>query len=100
MTGKLEDQLDFHRRARFRARVPNAFTCAARRRLAVQGPRDRLEQRRFARPIRPDDARQAVLEGELRVDMLTKVLQLQRDKTHQSSTTGMAAETASSACCK
>ena len=79
MSAELEVELDLHRCAGLRAIRANRIARSARRRHAVQRPRDRLEHRRLAGAVRPDDARDPRLEIDSGVDVLPEIAEMQAD---------------------
>ena len=93
MSAQLEVELDFHRRARRRAIGADRLARAARGRHAVQRPRNALEDRRLAGAVRADDAGDAGVELDPRVDVLAEVAEPDAVDPHQASasTDGVAA---------
>src|SRR4029077_6696074 len=77
-----ELELDTNRRARFRAQVADRVFVAARGGIAVNRPGDRLQQRRLAGAVGPDDAGDAVAEDDLGVGMLAEVHKPQPVQLH------------------
>src|SRR6266566_1528292 len=68
-----EFQLHAHRRARLGAQVADRVFVAARRRIAVDDPRDRLEQRCLARAVGADDPGDAVTKHDFGIGVLAEI---------------------------
>ena len=88
MRAQFKVELCAQRRARGRAVKTDRFACSASDRIAVQRPRDPFENGGLAGTVRPDDAGEASLEFDLRVDMLAEILQSQRAQSHGVSESG------------
>src|SRR5437773_2812058 len=73
VTAEGELELDAHGRARLRAQVANRFLVTPGGEIAVDRPGNRLEQRRLAGAVGPDDPGDAVAEHDLRVGVLPEV---------------------------
>jgi hypothetical protein len=76
---QLELQLHAHLRAALRPQKAQRVRALPQRARPVQRPQYRLQQRGLARAVRADNRRDARLKSHLRVGVLAKVLQLQRD---------------------
>src|SRR6185503_11851115 len=83
---ELEVQVDAHLRTRPSAQPLDRLACPARGRRAVERPRNRLEQRRFAGAVGTDDAGNAEVEVDPRVDVLPEVAEVELIELHQPST--------------
>jgi hypothetical protein len=73
MATERELELDAHRRARFRAQIADGIFIAARRRIAVDRPRDPLQQRRLAGAVGTDDTGDAVAEHNFGIRVLAEI---------------------------
>src|SRR3954470_7178285 len=82
MAAEFEVQLDTDLRPRAGAIEANRVAGAARRGRSVQRPRNSLENRGFAGPVRADDAREAGIEDDPRVRVLPEVAEAQRVQMH------------------
>src|ERR1041385_1204531 len=76
----------------FRSHVPDRVLVATHGDIAVDRPRDRLEQRRLARAIGADDARDAVAECELGIGVLAEVDEPQALELHALAPSGCPAD--------
>ena len=81
---EVEVELHPHRRSRRRPVEPQRLVAAARRVAAVERPRDRLEDRRLAGTVGPDDAGEPGVELDVRLGMLTEVRESQPREFHAS----------------
>ncbi len=85
VSAELELELDFHRRAGHGAVRANGVARSAGRGVAVQRPRDGLENRRFAGAVGADDAREPHVEVDARLDVLPEIPEMQAVEPHQAS---------------
>src|SRR4051812_44305799 len=85
MTAELEVELHLDACTSRGTQRANGFLLSARCFLAVQCPSNRLENGRLAGAIRADDAREAGVELDERVDVLPEVRQPQAIESHYSS---------------
>src|SRR5262245_66484184 len=87
MSAELEIEIDAYLGARAGAEPLDGLARSARRRHAVERPRDGLEQRRFARAVRADDSRDARVEVDAGVDVLPEVREVKMIEAHQVAST-------------
>src|SRR6185312_2993760 len=94
---EVEIELDLYRSARSRPHEADRIAVAANRRIAVQRPRDRLEDGRLPRAVGTDDARETGSEAELGPGVLAEVGEAEAVDPHTdaSSTAGPATVSAS-----
>src|SRR5690606_3593209 len=80
---QLEDQLDLDTAATRRTGEADRVVRPARGRRAVDGPRDRFQDRALPRSVRADDPGQPGPELDLGLGVLTEVEQAQADQAHR-----------------
>src|SRR6478672_8054553 len=97
MRAEHEIELDFDRRARAGAHEANRVAVAANRLVAVKRPGNRLEDRRFAGAVGPDDPGETGLEMNFRLDVLAEIGEPETVQPHatDSSPVGPATRSAS-----
>jgi hypothetical protein len=79
---KAELELHLHARPGLRPQVADRIAIAPRRHIAVNGPRDRLEQRGLARSVRADDPGEPVAERDFGVGVLAEIDETQAVQLH------------------